>query len=576
MTLATIAVDRASGPPDEPAPPAVSVSWRLLPWLVIAVSACLFAYGVTTIPQAPPSQFGLIVSVSPAYGLSILLAAVGFAIAARRRTVAAAVVAVILMIVVQRLPSAVATDAPMYSWTYKHLGVVDYIQHTQSLARGVDVYNNWPGLFAITAWFSDLTGIAPMGIAHWYTPVFHCAIAILAYAGARAWGLTSWASITAVFLLITLNWVSQDYFAPQSTTFLLTVALFIVVGLCRDRPVGVLLIVLLFTAATISHQLTPFWIYLAIGLLIVGRKMKPWWILIPLAVILFGFLAINWDSVSQYQMFSFDLKKNTEGNVPTVGVLGQRITSYGVRTLAGSMWLGTALVLLVRWRRKQPFWALGVLALSPLMIIGGADYGGEAIFRVFLFSLLGCSFVLAPMLVGALQGTRGRFAAALAVVVVATALAAQGFTGTWYAYVMPRDQVYTSQVVLNQAELPAYLTPAAPVWPQRSNWRYVDYAKFNDNYDDPMIFAAKLVGSHFDTDEDYDKFMEAARGRADATTYLILTEQTRMYAWYFGILPLDALPNLKARLRNDPRWEPLFDGNGIAVYIYRVEVGNRP
>jgi hypothetical protein len=153
---------------------------------------------------------------------------------------------------------------------------------------------------------------------------------------------------------------------------------------------------------------------------------------------------------------------------------------------------------------------------------------------------------------------------------VGVLLSAQGFLGGWFANIMPKDQVDASETVLEQADFPAYLTVAAPVWPQRSSWRYVNYARFSDHFDDPMIFAAKLVGSHFDTDKDYAAFDDAVNTRMDAPTYLIITEQMRLYAWYFGILPLDALPNLEKRVAKDPQWEAVYNANGLFVYLHKV------
>ena len=379
--------------------------WARLPWVILAVGVGLFAYGVTTIPVTVPSQFGLLAVASPAYVSSILLTATGFVVAIRKGNLRAAAVATFLMIVVQRLPRTIATELPMYGWTYKHLGVVDYIQHSHTLARDADIYNCWPGTFAVTAWFSDLTGVSPWTIAHWFIPVFHVFFAIVVYGTARAWRLNSMTALTATFLVVTLNWVEQDYFSPQATVIFLAVAIFGLVGLSHDRPVGTVLIIVLFAAATVTHQLTPYWIAGAIGVLVVTRKMRPWWIIFPLAVILLGFLIYNWDQASHYELFSANPVENAESNVPTPGVLGQRITSVMIRVLSASMWLGTALILFIRWRKKQPFWANAVFALSPMMILGGQSYGGEAIFRVFLYSLVGCSIVIAPVVVAAIRGS---------------------------------------------------------------------------------------------------------------------------------------------------------------------------
>ncbi|WP_319453690.1 MULTISPECIES: hypothetical protein [unclassified Mycobacterium] len=542
-----------------------------LPWALIVIATVAFAYSATTLRTAGISEYGLLATASPLFVCSMVITAVAFGLCVRSADFRAGVAATILMIAVQRLPALVATDSPMYSWTYKHLGVVDYIQHEHALARGVDVYHSWPGVFGVTAWLSDLTGIEPVTLAHGFTPLFHLLFVSLVYVAARVWDLDKLPALTAAFLAATLNWVAQDYYSPQAFAMVLTAGLVTLIGLSRTRPTGVVLIVVIFTAVTISHQLTPFWLLLAIGLLVVTKRMKPWWIVPILAVIAIGFLLFNYDQVDQYSLFSGNIVDNAKSNVPTVGSVGQRTTSFAVRILSGTVWVSTALVLLVRWRRKQPFFALGVLALSPMLILGGQSYGGEAIFRVFLYSLLGCSIVLAPVLAGMLRSSRLKFGIASVLLSVATVFSAQGYFGGWFANIMPREQVSASQTVLAQADFPAYLTVAAPVWPQRSTWRYVEYARFNDHFDDPMIFAANLVGSHFDSDRDYQKFIETIGSRYDASTYLVFTEQMRLYAWYFGILPLDALPNLKKRIHDDPRWVQVYDDQGVTIFQHDVE-----
>lgn len=572
MTATPIAIETETLPPPPETGRSASASWRWLPWLLLGSSLILFVYGERTIPAVRPSQWGLLAEASPAYLFSILLAAKGFAVAIRQANIRAATVATLLMIVVQRLPRAVATDMPMYSWTYKHLGVVDYIQHTHSLARDVDIYNGWAGLFALTAWFSDLTGVSPTSIAHWFIPVFHLGFALLVFGVARAWGLAPLTAVTATFLVVTFNWVEQDYYSPQATVMLFVAGVLALMGLSRDRPVGVWLILILFAAATMTHQLTPYWLLAAIGLLVVARKMKPWWIVIPLAAMLVLFLLYNWEQASVYGLFSGNIAENIQRPIPTAGVLGQRFTSGCIKALSVAMWAATALVLLIRWHRKEPFWALGVVALSPMLIVAVQSYGGEAVFRVFLYSLIGCSMVLSSVLVNTLQAGRRRYLAGLAALLIATGCSAQGNTGSWYANLMPKVQVDTSRIVLGQAELPAYLTAVAPVWPERSSWRYVDYARFDRGFDALMIQATFLSGRHFDNDEDYAEVIKALNSRAHASTYLIITDQMRLYSWYFGILPWDALPNLKERLKNDTKhWEPFYDGQGITVFVHKVD-----
>jgi hypothetical protein len=544
-----------------------------LPWAVLVASLAAFGYGATTIESSEPSQFGLLAAASPAYVVSILLAVLMFGISIRQRSATAATAAIVLGIVCQRLPRAISTDVPMYAWTYKHLGVVDYIQQSKSLARGVDIYNSWPGLFAVTAWFSDLTGVPPISIAHWFTPLFHLAVAGLMYAAARAWRLTPAQAQTASFLVVTLNWVEQDYYAPQAIAVILTLALLILIGLSRDRPVGTVLTLVVFAALTITHQLTPYWVFLAAGLLVVGRKLKPWWILIPMAAILIGFFFYNFDITHEYTLFSGNVVDNATTNNTYEGVIGQIFTSTVMRLLSASMWLGAVIVLASRCLRRRPFWALAALALSPLLILGGQGYGGEAVFRVFLYSLPGCALVLAPLAVAGLRAGDRRFALSLVLVLVVAAASAQAYFGSWQTNLLSRAQVAAADELLTGGDYPAYVTPLTPVWPERSDAKYVDYARFNERYDHSMAFQQRLIGMSFDTDADYETFMSLIDRRSDASTYVVLTEPMALYAAYFGMFPINTVPNLRERIRDDPRWEVVEDESDVGVYLHRVPVG---
>ncbi len=203
-------------------------------------AAAAFAYAATTLRNSRISEYGLLATASPLLIASIVLTALAFAAAVRRREFRAAVVATALMIAVQRLPAVIATDSPpMYSWTYKHLGVVDYIQHEHALARGIDVYHSWPGLFGFTAWLSDLSGVAPVTLAHGFTPpLFHVVFVSLVFVAARAWDLDRLQALTASFLAAALNWVAQDYYSPQSTVMVLTAGIVCLIGLSRTKPVA--------------------------------------------------------------------------------------------------------------------------------------------------------------------------------------------------------------------------------------------------------------------------------------------------------------------------------------------------
>jgi hypothetical protein len=201
--------------------------------------------------------------------------------------------------------------------------------------------------------------------------------------------------------------------------------------------------------------------------------------------------------------------------------------------------------------------------------LGGQGYGGEAIFRVFLYSLFGCALLVAPVLTRALAA-RWSMAGAVSVVLVASvAASAQGFYGGWFANRMSVAQVDEARKLLKEVPIPGYITVAAPVWPERFGSRYVDFveatAPGGQAFDYPMVYEAKLTGTDFSTASSYDKLIRTA-GTRRVPTYLIITRQMAIYDWYFGILPLDALTNLERRLRNDNRWTVYKSSNQYVIF----------
>jgi len=435
--------------------------------------------------------------------------------------------------------------------------VVDYIREHGQLAHGVDVYQGWPGLFAFTAWFSDLTGVSPTTVAHWFTPVLHGVLLFLIYALARAWRLEPMPALVASFLFEALNWVGQDYYSPQATGLVFSAGFLIVLGLSRDRGVAVPAGLVIFAALVMTHQLTPYWLILTCLVLTALRRLRPRWLAFAMIGLAGAFLAFNYDSVAHFSLLSLHPVANAESNVPTTGSPGQQLTSAIVRGLSVLMWLAAAAAVTDQLRRRARVIEPAVLAFSSFLLLGGQSYGGEAIFRVFLYSLFGCALVTAPALTRLLRARWYGAAPAALLLVVAVAASAQGFFGGWFANRMSVAQVAEAERLLDEVPIPGYITVAAPVWPERPTGRYVDFVQAttsgDQSFDYPMIYEAKLVGNDFDTPQSYDKLIHTASGRA-APTYLIITNQMKIYDWYFGILPRHALDHLEARLRQDRRW----------------------
>lgn len=300
-----------------------SVVREHLSLLLSAFALALWLVAVPGLPGVEASYYGLLFSgTGPLLAVCIVVCAWALLVAVRDRRLIPAAVAVGAAIIVSRVTTVVATEVPLYDWTYKHLAVVDYILVNGRIAPdGTDIYAQWSAFFVMFAWFSDVTGIAPITIAHVFAPVIHVLIALAVYCAARVLGRSRRTALTAAFLAEVFNWVGQDYFSPQAWS--LTLAFGMIVLLLaspRSRASGVLAIVV-FAATVPTHQLTPFWAVGVACLLCVFRRARPWWVSVVMVAIVGSYLLLNLEAVLPYGMFSgSSVVSNATSNVVSSGM----------------------------------------------------------------------------------------------------------------------------------------------------------------------------------------------------------------------------------------------------------------
>jgi len=103
-----------------------------------------------------------------------------------------------------------------YSWLYKTIGVVQYITVHGQLDRHIDIYQNWPGFFALAAWFGKVAGVgSPLAYAKWAQLVFELAALPLLYLIYDALPLSFRQRWMALLVYSAANWIAQDYLSPQ-------------------------------------------------------------------------------------------------------------------------------------------------------------------------------------------------------------------------------------------------------------------------------------------------------------------------------------------------------------------------
>lgn len=548
-----------------------------LPLLLGAV-VLLFA-GLPTMRHASDSPFGLVAADGGASAAAMCGAIAAFVVSMRAHRELGAVLSVVVVVLVLRLPTVLATEVPVYSWTYKHLGVVDHLMQTGQAETGVDIYAGWPGFFAVAAAFATLTGVAPITVAHVFILLIQLAMLPAMFALFRAAGRTHRVAIVGMMFAALANWVGQDYFAPQSVAFLLAIVVLTLLLSSRRRPVLGWLSVPIFAAIVVTHQLTPYWLVavtLALGVL--GR-IRPRGLGLVFGAIAFCWLMLNLDALSGHTLVgAADPVANAQPITAGAGSPGQTLTALLARGLSavviGVALLGAAMGLRRRRRRGAALTGL-VLAFTSVALLFGQSYGGEAIYRVYLYAIPGCALLAAPLIERALRrrAPRGRLLPRLAGPVAILVGCGAGMTtlqvvdGAWFSNLVDADAVRIAQTAY--ADVPDDLMLLSPVdaGPGRMTADYVRFARADQLYDLSLAAWPGWLGQDFEGEAWRDE-LDGAVLFLDRPTYLVVTAQMFRAADYGGLFPPGALDRFRAAVDADPAWVVVSATSAATLYRF--------
>ncbi|OKI31007.1 hypothetical protein [Streptomyces sp. CB03911] len=408
----------------------------LVLWLVALRGARLDRMGTLGLLQALPLP----------YWLGLIVITVGFAAALRdpklpQRWPAAYVLGLIAM--VHATPS-VLYPTLRYAWAWKHIAIVDAVlRHNGTVpnAHELDIYNRWPGFFDLNVLFLRATGLhSALGYASWYPLLANVLLIgplLLIYRSLTKDRRLIWGG---VWLYFATSWVGQDYFAPQAFAYFLFL---IVIGLVlrqlaarrsaarapaagepaaaapgaraltlftdlparggwRLAPFGLLLV--LIGAIVTSHPLTPMMLISFLLLLALPRANRA--VVLPVLAAAAA-MTLLWDATVARPYLASNISA-------LVGALSSpdRNAVSGFAGLAAAApaqvmasWVDrglTAAVLLLalaaacrrRWRRTP----LPLLLLAPFPLLLANPYGGEMIFRAYLFALPAAAFLIATLI----------------------------------------------------------------------------------------------------------------------------------------------------------------------------------
>ncbi|MEV4916061.1 hypothetical protein AB0K47_04525 [Streptomyces tirandamycinicus] len=421
-----------------------------LAWLPLLLGLGLWGYALPRIGFRTMGEYGLLDRLPVAFFAALLVLTAGFLLALRRAGTAPWWPAAycVGMLLALKAPPALLYDSVRYPWASKHDAVIDTLlangelRPHAPLSGNMAAYEQWPGFFGLNAALVRSFGVdsaaaylnwAPVVLGLLLMPV----LVLLYRTFTEDWRLV-W---TGVWIYQLANWVGQDYLAPQGFAYLLHLTVLAVVlrhfvlpgsaGRLRDRtfldpaaaavppPTGrrqravcVLVLVPLLVAINASHQLTPVMLCVSLSALLLTRRYRN-----------FGLLA-----VACAVMLAWDLTMGRPLFMETLGTLREslgeltrnsragyagRLTGPGPE-LAGlanvlmvlAIAVPAALAVLTRRRLVRSALPLLLVSAAPLPLFAVNDYGGEMLFRVYLFGLPGAAFFAAAALVPAAGAAR--------------------------------------------------------------------------------------------------------------------------------------------------------------------------
>lgn len=420
----------------------------------LGVAVALVVVGCGAASQGDQSRigaWGLIEALPPLYYVSIVLLTASFFTelfsTAHRPSGAVLATHVVGMVVLLHGAPGFLESEPRFATAWLHAGFTGQILDHGVSRPKVDARFDWPGFFGAAAAAAGSGGLrsalpllrwAPVFMVLLYLPSLYVIGRHLTRSAVTAW-LGIW-----MFLLV--NWVGQDYFAPQSVGLVLYLALVAILVTFfrqgRHLPIGpgvsrwrdrlpldgspdiatgprlrVALVVLLVLAAgalAMSHQLSPIALVIGSAALVLAGRSRLLAYPVVAAVLTVGWISVG---ATAYWVGHKDALFGSFGDVQSVfsHSVGERLAGSAIHQqvvhirlgYTVGVWVLTAAALVLLWVRRRPPVTLTALATAPFLMVV-QDYGTEGLLRVFLFSAPFATLVVVQAVVE-LARDHGRF-----------------------------------------------------------------------------------------------------------------------------------------------------------------------
>ena len=450
-----------------------------------------------------------------------------------------------------------------YSWAWKHIGVIDFIGRTGVVKPSdppFSPYYNWPGFFTLFSIAKSFAGAkSALAFASWAPVYFN--LLLLAPLSAFFGSFTKDKRVVslACWLFYIGSWIGQDYFAPQALNFILYVVILVLWLRILDpdlsyiskptRRAAMVMMVLLQLAVASSHQLTPFMMTLALIALVAHRRGRGWRIAASSAVITVGWLLTGARTFALANLRSVldgfgSISENANSTVSDLAKAssGQLIVAQMGRVLSVSMVI-LAIVGIVRLRRSKLVRVPLILLAVPISMLAASSYGGEIVFRVYLFALPAIAFFAASALAPRTDDGRWTLRRSILVAAVSMPLIASMLLAH---YGGERQYHFTHQEVIGSKWLYANAPAGSLVIGVTSNlpWGFEHY----EDYRYRWLGAEDDVTRSLLVSDPVRAVNDAIEKRPGIANYVVLSRGQQAQVEANGVLPVGAVEQMKIKL----------------------------
>ncbi len=562
------------------------------------VGLACWANSLATLRLDSIGLYGLLAAVNAWFFVGLALLIVGFAVEFSRanRQLWILILYLVALVVVIHATEPLLFGTPEYWWVFKHIGVSQSLMVNGRVTLPNEIYQEWPTLFSALAGVTSLSGVNPIKFAAWAPLFFELSYCVVLFAIFRSMTRDNRVPILAVLLFeCIVSWVGQDYLSPQAFAYLMWLAMMLVVvrwltgwAPPRDNPSrldrlrgrvlrgfeyrpapprstyvpAVMAAMTLFFVTVASHQLTPYIALAGLGGLAVLGLLRPRWLLPILIAIAAAFLVPRYHIISsQYGglFSSFNLFHNAGARV-TVTEPAALFSSHIATALTVVVWLwGIATVL--RSIRSLGRVALpAVLAFAPFVILLVNNYGGEATFRVFLFSAPWCAYLIASSIVR-VRWSHLRIAATMLVPAAFLLASLQGLWGPITVNAFTPAEVNASRWIYAHAPVGSTFILPAENFPVEETASYSRY-EVQVLPSDPQLHSEESWLDEADLPQ-VDNWIASLYGQEK---FLIISHSMAAYGNYFGYPR--GYHSLVRELPNASNWKVYFKNADVTIYRF--------